>query len=108
MKKEINGKGIQGVEPGMRCYVDLRAWGWDFYESSGLPNLFGILYVVECVYVRWSAARKRRMDVRCDLFNQLFVWTAVDIDAYGRNLALTEDMVLVDYDLCQRYPKLLN
>jgi hypothetical protein len=46
--------------------------------------------------------------VRCDLFDQLFEWTAVDVNAYGRNLFLTEKMVLIDEELCRMYPKILE
>ena len=108
LKAEINAGGIQGVEPGMTCFVNLRAWGWDYFEQIGLPDTMERNYMVPCEYLKWTNSKKKKMDVRCDLFGQLFEWSAIDVDAYGRNLVLTDDMVLVNEALCQEHPKLLK
>lgn len=106
-KREINIKGVKGVRPGEKCYVNLRAWGWGYVESIGLPDILNKDYVVTCEYIKWTNKKRLKIDVRCGLFNQLFEW-AVDVEAYGKQLALTEDMILVDHNLCEMYPKILG
>jgi hypothetical protein len=107
-RREINAKGIAGVKPGEVCYIDLRAWGWSYMKNIGLPDIFEKTYVIQCRYMKWTGSKKQKIDVRCDLFDQLFEWTAVDVNAYGRNLFLTEKMVLIDEELCRMYPKILE
>ena len=107
-RSQINAQGIQGVQPGMECFVDLRAWGWDYYASIGLPDFFRKTYVVLCRYVKWTNSRKTKIDVRCGIFDQLFEWTAVDVQAYGLRMDLEDGMTLVDDDLSRRYPKLME
>ena len=107
-KRDINEQGIEDVKPGDVCYVNLRAWGWSYLESTNLPDILEETYVVPCKYLKWTNKKKLKIDVQCELFNQLFEWTAVDVNAYGKQLALTEGMKLVDKDLCHRYPKILQ
>ena len=107
-KKVINAEGVQGVEPGDTCYVDLRAWGWGYLENTGLPDILDNIYVVPCKYVKWTSQKKLKIDVKCELFDQLFEWAAVDVNAYGRQLAVTDNMILVDQELCRTYPKILE
>jgi hypothetical protein len=108
MKKLINDAGITGVQPGQTCFVNLRSWGWDFVENSGLPDVLQQKYVVACKYLKWSTQKKLKLEVQCSIFQQLFKWSAVDVNAYGKTFDMTEDMILVDQRLCQRFPKLLD
>jgi hypothetical protein len=108
VKRQMNEKGISGISPGDTCFVNLRAWGWSYVENVGLPNILDTTYVVACRYIRWTNSKKTKVDVNCQLFSQLFVWTTVDVDAYGRSLVLTEDMILIDEAMCHEYPKLLD
>ena len=62
-RAEYNARGVQGVNPGDTCYVDLRSWGGEYYHSLQLP--VGCQYVVECKYVRWTTASKKKIDIRC-------------------------------------------
>ena len=95
---------VTEVTPGELCYVDLRAWGFAWFSSLSLPD--GI-YAVECKYIRWVNKSKRRIVLRCGLFNQTFTWDSFCVYAWGSNKELG-DMVLVDRGFCQRYPKVLK
>ena len=107
-RSQINARGIRDVRPGQKCYVDLRAWGWDYYESIGLPDMVRKTYVVLCKYVKWTNSKKTKIDVRCELFGQFFEWTSVDVQAYGLKMDLEDMMILVDEDFSRDYPKLLE
>ena len=107
-KSHINAQGVKGVQPGEECFVDLRAWGSAYYESIDLPDMFHRNYVVPCRYVKWTNSKKTKIDVRCELFNQLFEWTAVDVQAYGSRGNLSDEVVLIDEDFVRRYPQLME
>ena len=107
-RSQINARGIRDVQPGQECYVDLRAWGWDYYESIGLPDMVWKTYVVLCKYVKWTNSKKTKIDVRCELFGQFFEWTSVDVQAYGLKMDLEDMMILVDGEFSREYPKLLE
>ena len=59
-------------------------------------------------YVKWANSTRKKIDLICKLFNQRFEWSATDVDAYGRHHELRNDMILVDGDLCAKYPKILE
>ena len=99
---------IEGVSPGQTIYVDLRAWGSDFYDELNLPNCYITMYVVECSYVRWAGRRQLRIDLYCPLFQSTYEWSAYDVHCYGRVTEFDPStMVLVDAAFCQQYPNIL-
>lgn len=99
-------KDVLGVAPGDCCYVDLRAWGNDYFQLLALPG--GVRYVVECRYIRWEGKGRRRIVLGCKLFRKEFAWGAFDVYAYGTCFQLTDGMVLVDLDFCKLYPAILE
>jgi hypothetical protein len=101
-----NSIGIVGVSPGMKCFVNLKAWGTEFYWSIGLQ--VGVQYVVECCYQKWTTQRKLKIDMHCPFFNQSFDWNASTVRLYGLTLELKEDTILVDDNLSKLFPKLLE
>jgi hypothetical protein len=105
-KSQYNKQGIMGVEPGDSCFVLLKSWGVEWFQSLFLP--VGPRYVVQCNYIKWTTPKKKKIDVRCPLFNnELFEWNAVSVRLYGMSFALDDDMILVDAMFCQMYPKIL-
>jgi len=98
---------VVGVEPGDICYVNLKAWGDEYYKSLDLP--VGHRYVVECLYINWTTTNKRRIDVICPLFNdQVFEWDATAVRMYGMSFELSPDTVLVDRIFCRKYPRVME
>ena len=97
---------VKEVEPGDRCYVDLRAWGSGYFLSLGLPS--ACVHVVQCEYLRWVGRGKRRILLRCDLFGQEFTWDAWCVYSYGSDKVLGEGMVLVDRAFCEANPLVLK
>ena len=108
VKREINARVIEEVAPGQDCFVDLRAWGSDYFRGLELPGVPQVRYVVQCSYVRWKNAGRRKIDLKCELFQQHFEWSRVDVLMYGMNFLLGEATVLVNKEFCQVYPKILE
>ena len=104
MRKE-EFRDVQGVEPGDLCYVDLRAWGADYFESLGILET-GETYVVLCEYKRWAGKTKKKIELKCDLFDQQFYWDSFCVYAYGGNKSLEQEMVLVDEEFCEKHPQI--
>jgi hypothetical protein len=105
-KSYYNSIGVVGVSPGMKCFVNLKAWGSEFYWSIGLQ--VGVEYVVECCYRKWTTQKKLKMDLYCPFFDQSFDWNASAVRLYGLTLELKNDVILVDDNLSQLFPKLLE
>ncbi len=103
-----NRKSIGLVHPGLVCYVDLRAWGSDWYASCKLPEAFLTVYVVSCEYTAWENPGKSRIGLYCRLFKQRFVWKNSDIVRYGLITSLSGDMVLVDEGFAEKFPSVLR
>ena len=100
---------ISTVIPGDVVFVNLRAWGADFYDALELPNAYDTLYVVQCVYKRWAGRKRITIDVYCSLFNSTFEWSAYDVQNYGTTRDFNPDtMVLVDSAFCARFPNILS
>jgi hypothetical protein len=100
-----NNQGIVGVTPGQMCYVNLKSWGWGYFQSLQLP--IGKIYVVECNYTKWTRGKKK-IDLYCPLFNQHFEWNGTAVRLYGMISALSSNMVVVDTSFCQTYPRILE
>ena len=106
-KSRYNSLGVVGVQPGDTCYVLLKSWGAEYFQSLFLP--IGPRYVVQCHYLKWTTQKKKKIDVQCPLFdNETFEWNATSVHLYGMFFALDDDMVLVDSLFCKKYPKILE
>jgi len=46
-------------------YLDLRYWGYEWFDALDLPNAYPTTYVVPCEYVAWQTRRCTKCDVRC-------------------------------------------
>ena len=53
-------------------YLDLRYWGYEWFDALDLPNAYSTTYVVPCEYVAWQTRRRYRfVQVRCPLFDEM-------------------------------------
>lgn len=107
--KEINQRAITAVAPGQRVFIDLRSRGsCTWYASIGLPRSEQLQYVLTCTYVAWVGTQKRKISVRCELLQVLYTVNHYFVLSYGSVTRFDPDqMVLVDKDLCKKYPKIM-
>jgi hypothetical protein len=99
---------VEGVMLGGECLVDLRAWGWAWFNQLGLPDAERKIYVVKCEFLKWENKSKSRVLVSCPLFGQRFVWKNSDIMRYGMVTQLSDSMLLVDKVFCLSFPQVLG
>ena len=99
---------ISGICLGKECYVDLRAWGSEWFKGLELPHMVEKIYVVECKYLQWENKRKTRVLVSCNLFGQRFIWKNSDVMRFGMVVELSVSMVLVDRGFCEGNPRILR
>jgi hypothetical protein len=45
---------VEGVILGGECLVDLRAWGWAWFDQLGLPDAERKIYVVKCKFLKYK------------------------------------------------------
>ena len=91
-------------------YLDLRYWGYDWFDALDLPNAYSTTYVVPCEYVAWQTRRRYRfVQVRCPLFNEVLhtLWDHHYVFIYGSVRGLTDAHTLVDEQFCLLYPDIL-
>ena len=101
---------IRGVEVHDVFYLDLRYWGYDWFDTLDLPNAYTTTYVVECKYVAWHTRRRYRfIQVMCPLFDEVLdhLWDHYYVFCYGSIRALTNAHTLIDEQFCLRYPDIL-
>jgi hypothetical protein len=104
----LDKSAIEGIRLGTECFVDLRAWGWSWFHSLGLPDMEEKVYVVSCKFLKWESRTRTRVLVSCPLFDQEFVWKNSDVMRYGLVSTLTDSMVLVDTEFCIVFPQVLK
>ena len=101
---------IRGVEVHDVFYLDLRYWGYDWFDTLDLPDAYTTTYVVECKYVAWHTRRRYRfIQVMCPLFDEVLdhLWDHYYVFCYGSIRALTNAHTLIDAQFCLRYPDIL-
>lgn len=106
--KLMNSQPIKNVKPNDVCFVDLRSWGWDYYENLKLPNYLTTKYLVKCIYGTYSNKNNSRIILECKLFNQTFLWRNSDIQLYGSITELSNEMVEVTKEFCNEFPLVLK
>ena len=65
-------------------------------------------YVVEGQYTQWSYKNNKKIDMKCKVFKEVYIWTAVDVLLYGSQKRLEPGMVLVDDEFCRNHPDILK
>jgi len=102
---------IRGVELHDVFYLDLRYWGYDWFDALDLPNAYVTTYVVQCEYVAWVTRRRYRfVQVRCPLFDEVLftLWDHYYVFAYGSIRELTTSHTLVTEQFCLLYPAVFS
>eukprot|EP01042_Synura_sphagnicola_P036688 gene36688-biopygen18962 len=80
-------------------YVDLRYWGYEWFDTLDLPNAYVTTYVVACEYVAWHTHRRYRyVKVRYPLFDEVLsdLWDYYYVYIYGSISTLTDTHTLID------------
>jgi hypothetical protein len=106
---ELNARPIDEVAPGLKIFVDLRSRGNSaWYNSIGLPDSEKRTYVLHCTYGNWVGRQHRKIALYCTLMKVEYVVDHFFVQSYGLVTAFDVDrMVLVDMDLCKKYPRIL-
>ena len=108
---EVNKVNIDDVHkgttarPGMIFYLDLRNFGFAWYDTLSLPDPIHTSYVFRCTYTMWNNTRShRKIVVRVDLTNESLIFTHYDVLQWGTAYEFTSGMVLIDKEFVRDYP----
>jgi hypothetical protein len=106
--KELNSKPIELVAPGDTVFLDIRSFGHEWYATLELPDLFHSSYVVSCFYKKWKSNAHRKIEVKCDVFDQEYVFDHFTVRSYGSVKTFNPtSMILVDKAFALKYPFIL-
>lgn len=113
--RRIKNANITAVSPGKLAYVDLRAFGAEWFEALALPELHLRIYFVQCEYREWIKPQKK-IRLRCVMLNRDIIVDNMFVTMYGsiesinpeRNDLYPYGITIVDEQLVKQYPALLS
>ena len=109
----LNSTAITEVSIGDRVFVDIRCMGSTWYRYLNLPNAEYMRYVIGMEYVGYPQRSRNNhltINAHCAYYSQAFTnlnhcWVLM----WGCNkVFVKEDMVLVNDQLCRKYPNLMS
>ena len=109
MQKKKAAEPITLVKPGDTLYVDLRAYGAEYYRQIDLPDRDHTLYVVE-VTCSWGSGKRqaKKMLAYSAVFNEQLVWTNLEVHMWGEYTEFDASrMTLVDKEFVVSYPHIV-
>jgi ribosomal protein L21E len=108
----INKTPITEVKPGDIYYIDIRSYGSTWYDSLPLPDLHHRTYVVAYKYTKWVNNTHRKIEAKCQVFNETWRLDHVFIKQYGSHIKHQhvngQTIILIDSNMVQTYPELLH
>jgi len=106
---ERNRTPIKAVKPGDVVYVDLRCYGFGWYESLDLPDMDNLTYVLEYRYQEFATRQHLKIWSVCPVFNERHCVDHTFVYTYGSFFKVdSATMVLIDRAFIRRFPKLLG
>jgi hypothetical protein len=98
---------ITCVQPGDEVFVDLRSYGFTWYNTLGLPDSDFKTYVVLYKYIAWKR-KNFTLEVFCPIFNETFVVDHLFVKQYGSITDFNSShMILIDTDFVNKFPSVL-
>ena len=98
---------ITCVQPGDEVYVDLRCYGFTWYNTLNLPESDFKTYVVLYQYIAWKR-RNLTLEVACSIFQETFIVDHLFVKQYGSVMDFNEStMILIDENFVKSFPSVL-
>ena len=106
----LNRLKISLVKPGDRVYVDLRTYSLQdngrWYDNLNLDDAYTKQYVLRATYGKYSN-KENKIQIHFELYNQTMYWANADVQWYGTNFDLSDNMVLVDDKFAELHPQVM-
>ena len=115
VRNALNKEQIVCVNVGDIRYVDLRAFGQEWYNGVGdealkpvLPNEDTTIYVVPVVVCQWLNKRRTKVRLRCEILNVFLDWNHDMVKSWGQYEVVREDFVLVNEAFVRKFPQVVK
>ena len=106
--KRLRSIPIEVIAPTTPIYLDIRAFGYDWYQALPLPDLHVHSYLVEAVYGAWVKTN-RSIRLECPVLQRSMVVDHVFVYMYGSYLVPTPVVhTPVNVSFISLYPSLLT
>lgn len=104
---EMSKKPISGARPGDIIYVNLRYFGYPFYNALNLPDMHHKTYLTPFKYGVISGKHKNKIDIICLSNNKTYTVTNFFIKSYGNYNSLADigDAIVIDRENVHNYSK---
>ena len=115
VRTALNKDRILGVDVGDVRYVDLRAFGQEWYNGIGdealkpvLPNEDTTIYVVPVVMYQWLNKLQTKVRMKCEILNIFVDWNHDMVKSWGQYEVLRDDFVLVNEAFVRKFPQVVK
>jgi hypothetical protein len=106
-KASINRKSITELKPGDIFYLDLRTYGYLWYEALKLPDAYFKTYVTTCYVESWER-KNLQLHIKDQTLNIYFLFRKYEVVTQAYRRELNESLVLVDAQLLTQFPQILE
>jgi hypothetical protein len=107
MIAEINKVPISGIAAGDTVFIDIRAFGADWYGTLSLPDLHTKTYLAQHTFGKLDRSHLK-IDLSCELLRRKFSANPVFVHQYCRRNAVTDDAIVISADLVMSHPDLVT
>ena len=104
-RKEVNKQPITSLQPGESIYLDIRTWGAQWYQSTGLPDMYTTRYVDKWEITGWKR-EPFSLYARSALYGKFYVLNHAGVLNWGRWKLLSEEMIELTPAMFDLYPLL--
>ena len=115
VRTALNKDRILCADVGDVRYVDLRAFGQEWYNGIGdealkpvLPNEDTTIYVVPVVMYQWLNKLRTKVRIKCETLNIFVDWNHDMVKSWGQYEVLREDFVLVNEAFVRKFPRVVK
>ena len=115
VRNALNKDRIPGVDVGDVRYVDLRAFGQEWYNGIGdealkpvLPDEDTTIYVVPVVMCQWLNKGHTKLRIKCETLNIFVDWNHDMVKSWGQYEVLRDDFVLVNEAFVRKFPQVVK
>ena len=106
-KAAINKKRIVSLKPGDHFFLDIRLWGWQWYDNLDLPDKHFKTYLTECQAIELGS-RDTKIKIYDKVFKKEYWFQNFDVISHCYRREISDNDILITQEVLSTYPQILN
>lgn len=106
-KASINKKRIVSLKPGDHFFLDIRLWGWQWYDKLDLPDKHLKTYLIECQAIELGS-RDTKIKIYDKIFKKEYWFQNFDVVSHCYRREVLNNDVLITQEVLDLYPQIQN